>query len=730
MTDHVLKEDELVLLTNEAGDIPAGRRRLGLYHCDVRHLSIFEASINGHKPRLLASSCHQNATCSILLANPTLKLSSGTTVLARTVSIQRVQYLHKGLHERITLYNYNTFPVPIELTLAFGCDFRDILEIRGLQRRERGTILRPSVSSDSHVNLAYVGLDGVKRTSELLFDNPPSKINVEEGSVTFTRPSTLLPEATTLAEFVILHPPTASVTWALTLEPKQPSSVTLHVLASDGATVPATPSFGSGVALARHRYEGWRSQCTQIETDNELFNGLLERSVLDLCMLLTPTPEGAVPAAGIPWYSCVMGSASLVTSLETLMLNPEIAVSTLRYLSRHQGATVDPVRAEEPGKIVGEIRKGELAATGETPHAALYDTVDATPLFLVVFAELMKWVDDDTLFEELRPTVKPALDWLERYGDTDGDSYIEYSAVDTADSEPSPWEDSRGSICYANGTRVPYPVSLAHIQGYTYRALQEMSALLRRKGAGNISRKLTQRARALKRNFNRDFWLEKQHFFAQALDAENRPVRTASSTIGHCLYAGIVDEDKAGYVVARLSSTDMSTGWGISTISRKEGRFNPMSYRSGSVWPHDTALAVAGMKRYGYPWEVEEVTSQMVEASQHFPSYRLPELFCGFPRHREAFSGPAEYPVASSPFAMAAGSPILMVQSMLGLQADAASKRIYVSPRLPCWLQHVTARNLRIGTETVTLHFERQGDATRFDISDNEAGVEVVLTPL
>jgi len=507
-------------------------------------------------------------------------------------------------------------------------------------------------------------------------------------------------------------------------------SVTLHVLASDGATAPAIPSFSSGVALARHRHEGWRNRCTQIETDNELFNGLLDRSILDLYMLLMSTPEGPVPAAGIPWYSCVMGSASLLTSLETLMVNPDIAASTLRYLSRHQGASDDPSRSEQPGKIVGEIRRGELATSGVTPHAAFYDSVDATPLFLVVFAELMKWVDDDSLFEELKDAAMSALDWLERYGDTDGDTYIEYSAIDTKESDLSLWGDTRGALFYADGTRVPDPVSLAHIQGYTYRALQEMAELLHRKGAGTISRKLSQRARALKRKFNRDFWLDKQHFFAQALDAENRPVRTAASTIGHCLYAGIVDQEKAGYVVARLSSTDMSTGWGIASISRKERRFNPMSYRSGSVWPHDTALAVAGMKRYGYHWEVEEVTAQIVEASQHFPSYRLPELFCGFTRQRDAFSVPAEYPVACSPFATAAGSPILMVQSMLGLQADAASKRIYVSPRLPCWLQHVTARNLRIGSETVTLHFERQGDATRFDVSDNEAGVEVVLTPL
>lgn len=725
----VLKENELTLVCDTMGDIPEGRRRLGLYYRDTRHLSIFELTINRQKPRPLASSWQQDYVCDLLLANPTLQLADGTSVLARTISIQRSRYLKDGLHERLTLYNYNPSPVNLQLSLAFGSDFRDIFEIRGLEREKQGTIARPS-SSDSRLLFTYSGLDGLKRSTDIVFDAPPSEVDMEEaGFLTLQRPSTFLPEATDAATLTLFHPPTALVTWDITLEPMKPLALTLHIFASEGEPAAKIASFDQGLHQSSQLYQDWKNQCAAIETDNELFNRLLERSILDLRMLLQPTPEGFIPAAGIPWYCCTLGADSAITSLQTLMLNPSIAVDTLRHLAAHQGSRFHPVHQEEPGKIVHEMRKGEMTRTMEVPYSAYYGGVDATPLFLILFAETMNWLDDDALFGDLLPAARLALDWMERHGDIDGDYYLEHLSASPGDTNSAKWEDSRGAIFYPDGTPVAPPVNLVQVQGYAYRAMAEMSKLLQRKGETDLAHALSQRAQALKENFNRDFWLEKQRYFAQALDAKKRPVENVTSYVGHCLFCDIVDEEKARYVVTRLSSTEMASGWGICTVSRRDKRFNAMSYRNGSVWPHDNSLIVVGMKKYGYHWEVEDIATQLFEASQFFSYSRLPELFCGFLRDREAHSAPADYPVSCSPYAMAAGSAILLLQSMLGLKVDAAAKRIYLTPRLPCWLQHVLIKKLRIGSGTVNLHFDRHGDYTRFDISENEAGVEVVIPP-
>jgi len=724
----VLKEGDLFIVSDELGDIPEVRRRLGLYYRDTRYLSIFELTVNGQKPRLMASSCRQNCVCDKQLANPTLELPDGTSALARTISIQRSRFLSGGLHERITLYNYNPFPVPLSLGLSFASDFLDIFEIRGMEREKRGTLHKPDVS-DSRLLLRYEGLDDVTRTTEVVFDVPPTSAKIEEPTpISLRRATTFLPESIDVASVTLFHPPAAKVLWNLTLQAREPLCITLRVFAREEDVDTGPADFNEQLTLSCQRYDDWGETCTLIETDNELFNQLLERSVLDMQMLMSPTPAGPIPVAGIPWYACIKGPNACVTALQTLMLNPQIAVNTLRYLAQTQGVKSDPLHEEEPGKIVHEIRRGELAWTGETPHSAFYGSIDATPLFLILFAETMKWLGDDELYRELLPAAKSALEWIQCYGDIDGDNYVEY-VTRGAGTAGGGWRDSRGIVAYPDGGTVPEPLKLVQVQGYTYKAMMDMSELLASKGEDTIARGLAERARALKESFNRDFWMDKLHYLAEALDSSGQRVSTVTSKAGHCLYCGIVDEEKARYIVARLSSTDMACGWGICTVSRRDDRFNAMSYRGGSVWPHDNSLIVAGMKRHGYHWEVEEIATQLFEASQHFDYNRLPELYCGFPRNREAHSVPAEYPVACNPYGMAAGSAILLFQSMLGLEVDAAAKHLYLTPRLPNWIQHATVRNLRIGDHTVNLHFDRRADVTRFDISDNEAGVEVIIPP-
>ncbi len=730
MERHVLKENDLTMVSDKWGDMPLRRRRLGLYCCDTRFLSILETTIGGQRPRLLASSSEENYVCDVQMANPTMQLSDGNTALARTISIRRSRFLKDGLHERISFYNHNPSPYPIQFTIVFGSDFCDIFEVRGRKRERRGQ-LNPPRFADSRLTLKYLGLDEVERRTEIIFEVNPSNVEIDvcDAEPVLRRPSTFLPNAVEPAIMTVLQPACAKMTWDLNLMPGKPQSITFHILTIEGEPTPMVGAFDNGLADLRNSYQDWHNQCTKLETDNQLFNQFLHRSTLDLRLLMDITPEGPVPAAGIPWFACIFGRDSLITSLQTLMLNPQIAVSTLRFLAKHQGTKVDPWRDEEPGRILHEMRKGEMARVGELPHSAYYGSVDATPLFLILFAETMRWLDDDALYQEILPAAKRALEWMEHYGDLDGDGYLEYLSRSSRGIRDQGWKDSYGAITYPDGTPVDPPVALVEVQGYAYKAMKEIAVLLTRKGEISLAAKLEKRAALLKERFNRDFWLEEKHTFAQALDAEKKPVEVLTSNPGHCLFCDIVDEEKARYLVLRLTSADMASGWGIRTVSSREPTYNPMSYQNGSIWPHDNSLIVAGMSRYGYSWEAEEITSQLFQASLFFPYRRLPELFCGFSHDREGYSVPAEYPVSSSPQAWTAGGATLLFQSMLGLKVDAFTKRIYLTPKLPPWLKQASITGLRIGQGTVDLHFERYDEDTSFKITQNESGIEVVLPP-
>jgi glycogen debranching enzyme len=539
--------------------------------------------------------------------------------------------------------------------------------------------------------------------------------------------STFLPAATDVITRNILRPPSADVIWELSLEPGKALYFSYHILAHEGSKKPAEiEPFNEGLAYLRESYRDWQNSCAVIKTDNELFNRLINRGIKDLRLLLESTPDGAVTNAGLPWFDCVIGRDSLITSLQTMMINPQIAVNTLRFLAKHQGTKVDPLHEEEPGKIMEEIRKGELANIEGLPHALYYGCVETTPLFLMLFAETMKWLDDDKLYKELLPAAKNALDWLAKHSDSNG-GYIEYGNKSKNGADKLSWTDAHCAINYPDGASVGTPVALVETQGYAYRAMADMAELLERKGETDTATKLKQRAEKLKANFNSDFWLSDTRFFAQGIDRDKKAVKTIASNPGHGLYCGIVDEEKARYVANRLTGRDIACGWGIRNISSRESTFNPMSYRYGSIWPYDNALIVAGMKRYGYYWEAEQITSQIFHASAYFRYSRLPELFCGFSQDIEGHASPSEYPVSSSPQAWSASSAILLFQSMLGLGVNASKKQMSLNPMLPSWLKTATVKNLKIGNDTVNLYFERSGETTRFEITENNARVEVVI---
>lgn len=725
----VLRENEMFMVSDQRGDMGLGQR-LGLYYHDTRYLSVYQLTLDGQSPTLLSSSCEQDFMANLQFTNPILAQAAGPDILPHTISLRRNRLVHDGLRERIGLMNYNRTPITVQLTLEIGADFRDMFDVRGYPRAARGTIHAPSWS-DNLLTFSYSGLDRATRCTRISFDPPPSRVDFKgAGSAILDEPGTVLPNAVEPTHTHIVMPPLARVTWEIALPPAQPWSVTLLV-APEGPAAPApSPQFDEDARLLRQQYVQWETGW-EVQTDHALLNRLLKRSLADLRVLNQPVDGGFLPVAGIPWFAVPFGRDSLITALQTLVFKPEIASGTLRFLARYQGQRVDPWRLEEPGKILHEIRSGEMAGLGEIPHSAYYGTIDATPLFLMLFAETMRWTDDAHLFADLRPHVQAALDWIDHHGDLDGDGYVEHTVGEgtTASLRNQGWKDSKDALQWPDGRYPAPPLALAEVQGYVYAAKQDLSEILTRQGEAALGARLAQEAADLKARFNRDFWLEETGFFAQALDGQKRPLPTVTSNPGHCLYTDIVDEAHRAAVVERLLRADMDSGWGIRTVSANDPSYNPMSYHNGSVWPHDNAIIAAGMMRLGYTSSALYVANAIMDAALHFRYLRLPELYCGFSRDLRYYSIPAEYPVSCSPQAWAAGTMIHLFQTMLGMVPDAAANRLLLNPHFPDGLNRVQIDNLRLGRHRLSLLIARAAPGAPITIQmlRNPGGVAVVL---
>lgn len=725
----VQKGNETFVVTDELGNIYPEGEGLGLYYHDMRYISVLDLRINGLTPSLLSTTAEQGPIDHLQLANPTITLADGRAVLPNTISIRRKRSLDNYLEERIGLVSYNRFPVSLQLSVEFGSDFRDMFDVRGLERGVKGTIIPPSVDT-TEIVLGYSGLDGLRRHSDITFSIPPSAIE-QESKYTFRarrgQPGASLPDLTVYAPRDVILPPTVKVIFNVVLQPRVPWYVDMHIRPREGQPGALQPIIRRVEHVLEAQTQRWLARTAVIETANEVFNCLLERSILDLRALTQEHPTGLLPIAGLPWFATPFGRDSLVTSMETMILSPDLAVGTLKFLAKYQGTTVNDWRDEQPGKIMHELRLGEMANLGEIPHTPYFGSVDSTPLFLMLFSETMRWLDDADLYAELLPGVMAALDWIDEYGDLDGDGYVEYEVRSPRGIRNQSWKDSFDSIQYPDGTPATPPITAVEVQGYVYAAKMGIAELLERHGETGKALRLRAQAMALRENFNRDFWLEQEGFFAQALDSNKVPIHSITSNPGHCLFTGIISDDKAERVIQRLLERDMAAGWGIRTLSSKMPGFNPMSYHNGSVWPHDNALAAAGMKRYGHHDGTTEVASQLFSAGARFPNYRLPELFCGFGREARFFSVPAEYPVRCSPQAWASGAPLLLLQAFLGLSADARLNQVYVRPKLPLWLSGVIIRHLRIGSHRVDLHIQKDKGETEVSVLKNEGGVDVIV---
>jgi glycogen debranching enzyme len=696
-----VKEGETFLYCDLEGNLDhGGDYGLGLYSQDTRFLSHFRMTISGRDPVLLSSSSERGYMSYVDLTNPDLYEGEDVVVPQQSLNIRRIRAINGRLFERVRVKNYNAHAISLDLEFSFGADFADIFEIRGMPRDDEGELEFPTVGEDGSIEFVYLGLDDVRRCTRVAFASKPDRIDIE-GDV-------------------------ATASFRLHLGPYQTKLIGMTVEPIVGDDVPAPMEFDVAVHELRRSYEDWERESTQIVTDNEVFDQLLDRSLRDLRALFTQTPDGGTLAAGIPWYVTLFGRDSLVAAHQLLMVNSQPARLALERLSALQGTVVDDWRDEEPGKILHEVRRGEMARSGMVPHTPYFGSVDSTPWFVILYAQHLRWTGDVEFARKLLPSAEAALAWIDDYGDMDGDGFVEYKTRSRRGIRNQGWKDSFDSVVHADGRLAEAPIALAEVQGYVILAKMRMADVYTALGDEQKAEWLRGSAHELRKRFNEAFWMEDEKYFAGALDADKRQVRTIVSNPGHALYCEAVDQEKATQVAKRLLAPDMFSGWGIRTMSKAAAAYNPMSYHNGSVWPHDNALIAAGLKRYGYARSANRVATALFDAAIHADYLRLPELFCGFTRRTP--NRPVSYPVACSPQAWAAGSPFLMLQAMLGISSRADLNLLTVNqPHLPAWLNTVELRNLQVGRSRISLVFRREGEITSFSMLSRDGDVRVVM---
>lgn len=703
----ILKEGDLFLVAEPGGGVPlADHHAFGLYYHDCRYLDGYELRIAGAAPDVLLSSSNQGYTALSQLSVPDLLLDDGTLLRREILGIKREQIIANGrlaLHDLITFTNYGMDPIVLPTTLEFRAGFDDVFTVRGTRSRNRGKLDGPTWH-DCVLRFAYWGADWRQRAVDIHFSVKPRST---EGS---------------------------SASFRIKLDGKQTKSLLVSAMVSESrspskkpSTLPDDVSVSSVQAFLRRASDEWLAGESRIVSSSLALNAILDRSLRDLRVLRSSIDSQEFFAAGVPWYATLFGRDSVITAIETLAYDPGIAENTLRTLARYQGDRTDPWRDEEPGKILHELRLGEMANTGEIPHTPYYGTIDATPLFLILMGRYSQWVGNLSLFDELRPNIERALAWIADYGDVDGDGYVEYARRSGAGLVNQGWRDSADGVPRADGTLARPPIALVEVQAYVYMAKVQIAGLFRRAGDTAHAAQLDREAEELRERFNRDFWLRGKGCYALALEAGKRKVAVVSSNAGHALWAGIADSEKAKQTADRLMGGDMFSGWGIRTLSRDEVRHNPTGYHLGTVWPHDNALIANGFRRYGFAQEASRIFDGIIESAMHFPGYRLPELFMGF--DRAEYGMPVSYPVACRPQAWAAGAVPYLVRTLLGLEPEGFERRLrIVNPILPSFVHHLEIHRLRVGEGRVDLRFERTpGERVAVEVLAVDGPLDVVM---
>jgi len=691
-----LKHNDTFIVLDTHGDIggsPGGTD--GLFNRDTRFLSRLQLLVNDAEPLLLGSNLRDdNAALAVDLTNPDIFVDQNLLLQKDTLHILRTIFLWRDtVYQRLGLRNYGSEPVDVQLSILFANDFADLFEVRGTHRERRGAA-SAQLRGDDQVLLNYHGLDDKLRRTTLTFDPTPDRLATNG----------------------------ASYTVRLAPGEMQP----IFVAAACNATQARPMAFLPAFIKARRALRDATCGHTSVETSNELFNEMLCRSAADLEMLLTETPQGRYPYAGIPWFSTTFGRDGLITALQMLWWSPDVARGVLRRLAAYQAKTADPAADAEPGKILHEMRGGEMAALREVPFGLYYGSVDSTPLFVLLAGLYLERTGDIDTIAALWPSIEAALAWIAGPGDPDGDGFVEYLRATEQGLANQGWKDSQDAVFHADGELAEGAIALAEVQGYVYAAKRMAARCARRIGRDAEAQALEADAQKLAERFEAAFWCPQIETYALALDGAKKPCAVRTSNAGQVLFTGIAEPARAAIVAKGLLQPDFFSGWGIRTVARGEARYNPMSYHNGSIWPHDNALIALGFARYRLKQPAVTLFEGLFGAGTYMDLRRLPELFCGFQRQRG--HGPTLYPVACTPQAWAAATPFALLQACLGLEFDPFSNEIQLNnPRLPSFLDEVMLRNLQLGGSSVDLHIRRYNEAVSLDTPRISGGLRVSM---
>jgi glycogen debranching enzyme len=696
----VLKHGDTFAVLDRYGDVvPGGGSADGLYHNDTRYLSRLELLLYGQRPLLLGSAIQDNnVVLRVDFTNADIFYEGAIAVRRDHIHVLRTKFLYRGsCYERLAVRNFDLQPHSIRLTFTFAADFADVFEVRGHKRPRHGRREEHKLN-DGLVALKYFGLDGIERCTTLRFDPPP----------------------TVLSE--------SAATYDLVIEPHDSIPLFVTVSCTEAGEAAGRSDYVSAATATRRWLRNASAKAASVTTSNDILNEALRRSIADLYTLVSDTPYGPYPYAGIPWFSTAFGRDGIITAIEMLWADPSIASGVLKFLAATQAQSEDPQVDAEPGKIMHEMRRGEMARLKEVPFGMYYGSIDSTPLFVILAGMYLDRTGDAATVRALWPNVQAALRWIDGYGDRDGDGFVEYTRRSGRGLENQAWKDSDDAISHADGRLAEPPIACCEVQGYVYAAKRAGAALARRFGYPEQAEALEQSAAALAKRFDAAFWCEELRTYALALDGRKQPCRVAASNAGHLLFTGILTPERARRTADTLVGASSFCGWGIRTLASTEARYNPMSYHNGSVWPHDNALIALGMARYGLCGHAQKVFDAIFAAAAYMDLRRLPELFCGF--RRQIGQAPTFYPVACSPQAWASGALFAMLQASLGMSFDYPTETVRLNqPYLPKLLEDVVIRNIAIGATRMDLMLHRHGSEVSVNVlaKHGEGRVEIAL---
>jgi glycogen debranching enzyme len=696
MARYALKYGSEFLVADALGDITGEGE--GLYFNDTRLLSRLALTFGGAIPSLLSSGVSQdNVFFRANLTNRPLPELGERSPPEGAMHVERTRFLwDRRLYERIALTNYALHELPVTLRIAFAADFADIFEVRGHVRSRHGRILDPELR-DADVRLAYEGVDAVVRACVIAFSPRPDRLSPGTGEFT------------------------------LTLAPR--ARIFLHLeIGTETAPEPGAARFRAAAAQARLAMRRKRRRGASVQCPRGPFQIWVEKSRADLALLTTDLPSGPYPYAGIPWFSTPFGRDGIITALQMLWLDATLARGVLQYLADHQAHATSAFDDAAPGKILHETRASELAAVGEVPFRHYYGGVDTTPLFVMLAGAYARRTGDLDFIDKLWPALDAAMAWIDGPGDSNGDGFVDYARANQRGLVNQGWKDSTDSIFHDDGRMAEQPIALIEVQGYVYAARLAMSWLAKRRGQHDRAREWQRRAKALRVEVERRFWLPDLGFYAIAIDGSAEPCRIRASNPGHLLYTGLPSPQRAARVAAQFLSAAFDSGWGIRTLAQDQVRFNPMSYHDGTVWPHDTALCAAGIAAYGNRGAAAHLASELFAAAIHF-GMRLPELYCGFVR--SPGEPPVGYPVACLPQAWSSGAAFMVLQASLGVSIDGINGLMRIDrPALPAEVERLALRELAVGDARVDVVFQRLGDrVTAAPMGPVPASVKILVRP-